>query len=170
MHSLQWKIVWMGLILLVLCNTMSPNNRPKPIPRRYKSQPHTFVTTELKAPLRLNSVTVTSRHQFMAQIPEARVSWFLYLGRLVSKIDSVRYFESVDWGFTIHVCVLEGLNNQTEDLCMCIVQIRRWSLYLDKESREVSFIWLWNCDAVASLSLEGNNSSDFSCTNLVKVT
>ena len=90
------------------------------------------------------------------------------LGRLVSNIDSVRYFVSVDW---VSQSMFVFWRDYTIRLrtCVCIAQIRRWSLYLDKESREVSFLWLWNCDAVASLSLEGNTSSDFSCANLVKV-
>ena len=33
-----------------------------------------------------------SRHQFLAQMPKAKVSWLLCIGRLVSKTDNVMHF------------------------------------------------------------------------------
>ena len=48
------------------------------------------VTAEVSSLTRLTNDA--SRHQFLAQMPKAKVSWLLCIGRLVSKTDNVMHF------------------------------------------------------------------------------
>ena len=48
------------------------------------------VTAEVSSLTRLTNVA--SRHQFLVQMPKAKVSWLLCIGRLVSKTDNVMHF------------------------------------------------------------------------------
>ena len=59
------------------------------------------VTAELSSLMQLTNDT--SRHQFLVQMPKAKVSWLLCIGRLVPKTDNVMHFArlveqaSADW-------------------------------------------------------------------------
>ena len=69
----------------------------------------------------------TPRHQFLVQMPKAKVSWLLCIGRLVSKTDNVMHFArlvkqaSIDLVSDLFglwaVCLFLGLTNASILMC-----------------------------------------------------